>query len=196
MLRAELADQPYVKADFNREVQAATGRSHGAVEYKFQNISAVLRDLGLPYVVGYRPLPNLQNALRTEVERLCGGSRRAASWASECAVPTRARAALDPGFASVAAAGQVGAAGPVPACAEPVHPGAVQRWLVASRGGLALVSGRSIMTDAPRWYVQLRLLIDGRGEVSIGRYLFDAQHVEPRRARPADSRGIAPGGRT
>jgi Domain of unknown function (DUF3883) len=69
MLRAELADQPYVKADFNREVQAATGRSHGAVEYKFQNISAVLRDLGLPYVLGYQPLPNLQNALRTEVER-------------------------------------------------------------------------------------------------------------------------------
>jgi Domain of unknown function (DUF3883) len=69
MLQAELADQPYVKADFNREVQAATGRSHGAVEYKFQNISAVLRDLGLPYVLGYQPLPNLQNALRSEVER-------------------------------------------------------------------------------------------------------------------------------
>jgi hypothetical protein len=40
--------------------------------------------------------------------------------------------------------------------------------------------GRSIMTDAVRWYVQLRLLIDGRGEVSIGWYLFDPQHVEPR----------------
>lgn len=69
MLRAELSGRPYVKADFNREVQAATGRSRGAVEYKFQNISAVLRDIGLPYVLGYRPLPNLQNALRTEVER-------------------------------------------------------------------------------------------------------------------------------
>jgi hypothetical protein len=37
------------------------------------------------------------------------------------------------------------------------------------------------MTDAPRWYVQLRLLTDGRGEISIGWYLFDPQHVEPRR---------------
>jgi hypothetical protein len=69
MLRAELAGQPYVKTAFNRQVQAAAGRSRGAVEYKFQNISAVLRDLGLPYVQGYKPAPNLQTALRAEVER-------------------------------------------------------------------------------------------------------------------------------
>jgi hypothetical protein len=69
MLRAELTGQPPVKAAFNRQVQAATGRSRGAVEYKFANISAVLRDLGLPYVLGYKPRPNLQNALRAEVER-------------------------------------------------------------------------------------------------------------------------------
>ena len=69
MLRAELAGQPYVKADFNREVQAATGRSRGAVEYKFENISAVLRDIGLPYVQGYKPHGNYQGALRAEVER-------------------------------------------------------------------------------------------------------------------------------
>lgn len=69
MFRAELAGQPYVKADFNRQVQAATGRSHGAVEYKFQNISAVLSEIGLPYVLGYKPALNLQDALRTEVRR-------------------------------------------------------------------------------------------------------------------------------
>jgi hypothetical protein len=39
------------------------------VEYKFENISAVLRDLGLPYVQGYKPYPNLQHALRTKVDR-------------------------------------------------------------------------------------------------------------------------------
>jgi hypothetical protein len=66
MLRAELAGQRFVKADFNREVQAATGRSHGAVEYKFANISAVLRDIGLPYVLGYQPRGNYQGALRAE----------------------------------------------------------------------------------------------------------------------------------
>jgi Domain of unknown function (DUF3883)/EVE domain len=69
MFRAELAGQPYAKADFNREVQAATGRSHGAVEYKFRNISAVLSEIGLPYVLGYKPALNLQDALRTEVRR-------------------------------------------------------------------------------------------------------------------------------
>ena len=69
MLRAELAGQPYVKAAFNREVQAVTGRSRGAVEYKFANISAVLRDIGLPYLLGYQPRANYQSALRSEVER-------------------------------------------------------------------------------------------------------------------------------
>src|SRR5262249_40437495 len=69
MLRAELGGQPYVKADFNREVQAATGRSRGAVDYKFENISAVLADIGLPYVPGYKPYGNYQGALRAEVER-------------------------------------------------------------------------------------------------------------------------------
>ena len=69
MLRAELACQPYVKAAANREVQAATGRSRGAVEFKFANISAVLRDIGLPYVLGYQPRGNYQAALRAVVEQ-------------------------------------------------------------------------------------------------------------------------------
>jgi len=69
MLRAELAGQRYVKADFNREVQTATGRSRGAVDYKFENISAVLMEIGLPYVRGYKPYPNYQGGLRVEVER-------------------------------------------------------------------------------------------------------------------------------
>ena len=68
MLRAELAGQHYVKAAVNREVQAATGRSRGAVEFKFANISAVLRDIGLPYVLGYQPRGNYQAALRARVE--------------------------------------------------------------------------------------------------------------------------------
>ena len=69
MLRAELAGLPYVKANFSREVQAATGRSRGAVDYKFENISAVLSEIGLPYVLGYKPYGNYQRALRAEVER-------------------------------------------------------------------------------------------------------------------------------
>jgi hypothetical protein len=73
MLRAELAGEPYAKVDFNRDVRDATGRSRGAVEYKFANISAVLRDIGLPYVLGYQPRGNYQSALCDTVERLLAG---------------------------------------------------------------------------------------------------------------------------
>jgi hypothetical protein len=68
MLRAELAGESYVKADFNRKVQAATGRSRGAVEYRFENISAVLRDIGVPHILGYQPYGNYPDALRELVE--------------------------------------------------------------------------------------------------------------------------------
>ena len=67
MLRAELAEQPYVKARINREVQALTGRSRGSVERKFQNISAILLGMGAVFVDGYKPLGNVQQALRDAV---------------------------------------------------------------------------------------------------------------------------------
>jgi hypothetical protein len=44
-------------------------RSRGSIERKHQNISAVMLQLGLPYIKGYKPLPNIQEALRTEVRR-------------------------------------------------------------------------------------------------------------------------------
>ena len=67
MLRAELAEQPFVKARINREVQALTGRSRGSVERKLQNISAILLALGAVFVDGYKPLGNVQQALRDAV---------------------------------------------------------------------------------------------------------------------------------
>lgn len=67
MLRAELAEQPYVKAQLNREVQALTGRSRGSVERKFQNVSAILLGMGAVFVDGYKPLGNVQQALREAV---------------------------------------------------------------------------------------------------------------------------------
>lgn len=60
MLGDELTDRPYVKAAYNREVQGATGRSRTSVEFKFANTSAVLQDLGLPWVRGYLPRSNYQ----------------------------------------------------------------------------------------------------------------------------------------
>lgn len=64
MLEAELRGESFRKIDFNREVVALTGRSEGSVEYKFQNVSAALSQLGLVYVQGYKPMSNIQAALR------------------------------------------------------------------------------------------------------------------------------------
>ena len=60
MLGDELDDRPYVKAEYNRQVQDATGRSRTSVEFKFANTSAVLEDLGLVWVRGYLPRSNYQ----------------------------------------------------------------------------------------------------------------------------------------
>lgn len=69
MLEMDLAGQAYVKAGRNLELQRLTGRSRGAIEYKHQNISAVLKRLGEPWIPGYKPMTNIQNALIDGVER-------------------------------------------------------------------------------------------------------------------------------
>src|SRR5690554_2568612 len=63
MLQLDLARQPYSKAERNRALQELTGRSKGSIEYKHQNISAVLYRLGQPFVRGYKPAFNFQAAL-------------------------------------------------------------------------------------------------------------------------------------
>ena len=63
MLQMERAGKPYVKADRNRALQELTRRSRGSVEFKHQNISAVLLKLGMDWIPGYKPLRNYQDAL-------------------------------------------------------------------------------------------------------------------------------------
>lgn len=69
MLNSELHAQVYVKAEHNRNIQQQTGRQRGAVEYKYQNISAVLSQLGFPWISGYKPAWNFQASLITGIER-------------------------------------------------------------------------------------------------------------------------------
>lgn len=69
MLALEQAGSPYNKAEHNRALQHLTGRSPGSIEFKHQNISAVLVRLGLPRIEGYKPMPNFQNALIDGIER-------------------------------------------------------------------------------------------------------------------------------
>jgi hypothetical protein len=68
MLMIELAGGMFVKAERNRALQALTGRSHGSIEYKHQNISAVMAEFGLPFVRGYKPAKNYQRALFEAVD--------------------------------------------------------------------------------------------------------------------------------
>lgn len=68
MLDHELRGEPYSKRDHNRRLQEMLrGRSAGAIEFKHANISAVLIELGFPYIDGYKPRGNYQELLRDEV---------------------------------------------------------------------------------------------------------------------------------
>jgi Domain of unknown function (DUF3883) len=69
MLAMELRGESYNKAEHNRNLQnLLNGRTKGAIEKKHQNISAVLIDLGYPYIDGYKPLENYQGLLYDVVE--------------------------------------------------------------------------------------------------------------------------------
>lgn len=64
MLTLELSGQNYSKTEHRRHLQAKLeGRSNGSVEFKHGNISAVMIDLGFPYIRGYKPRSNYQKQL-------------------------------------------------------------------------------------------------------------------------------------
>jgi hypothetical protein len=69
MLEAEIQGSTYKKSDHRKAlIPNLAGRSEGSVEFKHQNISAVLVEMGLPYVEGYKPRGNYQGLLATEVD--------------------------------------------------------------------------------------------------------------------------------
>lgn len=64
MLTAELLGQPYNKTEHRRALAPLLqGRSDGSIERKHQNVSAILIELGFPYIFGYKPLGNYQALL-------------------------------------------------------------------------------------------------------------------------------------
>jgi hypothetical protein len=69
MLDAELNLENYKKSDHRKAlIPLLDGRSKGSVEFKHQNVSSVLVELGLPYIDGYKPRGNYQSLLAKEVE--------------------------------------------------------------------------------------------------------------------------------
>jgi len=69
MLGAELSGRPYIKSSHNAALVAQIGRSRGSVEFKYQNISAVLDDLGIPWISGYKPRRNFQAAIFDAIDK-------------------------------------------------------------------------------------------------------------------------------
>jgi hypothetical protein len=70
MLKNELAGNSYVKTTYRKQlISKLDGRNEGAIEFKHQNISAVLAELDYPYIQGYKPRYNYQSALKDEVIR-------------------------------------------------------------------------------------------------------------------------------
>lgn len=68
MLDQELAGQPYSKAEHRRGLlPKLNNRSEGSIEFKHQNISAILIELGQPYIKGYKPAANYQQQLKAVV---------------------------------------------------------------------------------------------------------------------------------
>ncbi len=68
MLHQELCSEPYNKAQHRRLLkQKLQNRSEGSIEYKHQNISAVLVNEGRFYIPGYKPAWNYQGLLEQVV---------------------------------------------------------------------------------------------------------------------------------
>lgn len=75
MLTMELTGQQYSKASHRRKlIRLLNNRSDGAIEFKHQNISAVLIELGCPYISGYKPRGNYQELLFEVVSDRIKGS--------------------------------------------------------------------------------------------------------------------------
>jgi hypothetical protein len=69
MLAADIAGRLYVKARHSAALMVQIGRTHRSVEFKHQNISAVLDELGMPWIPGYKPKRNYQNAIFDALDR-------------------------------------------------------------------------------------------------------------------------------
>ncbi|NWG38780.1 MAG: DUF3883 domain-containing protein [Hydrogenophilaceae bacterium] len=69
MLVLELSGQSFNKSAHRRALQSKLNdRTEAAIELKHQNISSILRDLGFPWIPGYKPRGHAQTLLRDVVE--------------------------------------------------------------------------------------------------------------------------------
>jgi hypothetical protein len=71
MLQQELSGKKFNKTEHRRALlPRLDNRKEGSIEFKHQNISAVLAELGQPYIAGYKPLGNYQQLLEDQVAEI------------------------------------------------------------------------------------------------------------------------------
>ncbi len=71
MLLSELEGKSFNKTEHRKILfPHLANRSMGSIEFKHQNISAVMIDLGLPYITGYKPRGNYIGLLKETTESL------------------------------------------------------------------------------------------------------------------------------
>lgn len=67
LYKLQLKGKDFIKAEYHRALSSDLSRTPSAVEYKFQNISAVLSEMGYPRMDGYAPYGNYQKLLLDRV---------------------------------------------------------------------------------------------------------------------------------
>jgi hypothetical protein len=102
MLQAELRGAPYNKSEHRRQLLARLGaRTEGAIEFKHANISAVLIEMGFPFIEGYKQRVNVQDRLRREVEEQISSDRELHSLAEHYVTAPAASVRMKRDFDSV-----------------------------------------------------------------------------------------------
>ena len=94
MLNAEISGQPYSKSAHSKALMVRIGRTHRSVEFKHQNISAVLDELGLPWIRGYIPKRNYQGAIFDAIERYLTGSPEILDRTPDAGLPSAPASAI------------------------------------------------------------------------------------------------------
>lgn len=70
MLSFELANKKYNKLAHRKALDVLLNNRFNSIEFKHRNISAILINMGLPFIKGYKPLFNYQHILEDEVLRV------------------------------------------------------------------------------------------------------------------------------
>ena len=68
MLSKDIRGAKYSKTEHRRNIiEKLNNRTHGSIEFKHQNISAILCEFNHPFIEGYKPYSNYQALLKTRV---------------------------------------------------------------------------------------------------------------------------------